>query len=177
MLCKIAEFLDEAHRLMVDEGYDSVFSVCRQKKFRWSEQPQQQPRLGLRPQDDDDADEVGDVEGRLNPDQPEVVHSVKRQTTCLTTTTRPLNFRPRDRPRRQDWRGDLVENGMFYFARRSLVLDDGLLQGGKHVAYVETPVSLSLEIDTSLDLALAETIVQHEAVQPYTPEAEASEVV
>ena len=32
-----AEFLAEAYRLMVDEQYDSVFSVYRQKKFRWSE--------------------------------------------------------------------------------------------------------------------------------------------
>ena len=35
--------------------------------------------------------------------------------------TRPLNFDPAKRPRRQDWLGDLVENGMFYFARRHLV--------------------------------------------------------
>ena len=34
---------------------------------------------------------------------------------------RALNFNPGRRPRRQDWKGDLVENGMFYFARRSLV--------------------------------------------------------
>ena len=43
--------------------------------------------------------------------------------------TVPLNFDPARRPRRQDWPGDLVENGMFYFARRELVLDHGVLQG------------------------------------------------
>ena len=43
--------------------------------------------------------------------------------------TVPLNFDPANRPRRQDWPGDLVENGMFYFARRELVLDHGVLQG------------------------------------------------
>ena len=43
--------------------------------------------------------------------------------------TSPLNFDPANRPRRQDWSGDLVENGMFYFARRELVLEHGILQG------------------------------------------------
>ena len=43
--------------------------------------------------------------------------------------TVPLNFDPANRPRRQDWPGDLVENGMFYFARREVVLDHGVLQG------------------------------------------------
>jgi CMP-N-acetylneuraminic acid synthetase len=55
----------------------------------------------------------------------------------------------------QDWSGDLVENGMFYFARRKLVLESGLLQGGERCAYVEVPQELSLEIDSPLDLAFA----------------------
>jgi N-acylneuraminate cytidylyltransferase len=42
----------------------------------------------------------------------------------------PLNFDPKRRPRRQDWDGELLENGMFYFATKSLI-DYGLLQGGR----------------------------------------------
>jgi len=42
--------------------------------------------------------------------------------------TQPLNFDQGKRPRRQDWSGELVENGMFYFVRRQIVVD-GLLQG------------------------------------------------
>lgn len=34
----------------------------------------------------------------------------------------PLNLNPLKRPRRQDWRGELVETGMFYFATRQLIL-------------------------------------------------------
>ncbi|XP_021938696.1 N-acylneuraminate cytidylyltransferase A [Zootermopsis nevadensis] len=41
----------------------------------------------------------------------------------------PLNFNPKRRPRRQDWDGELVENGMFYFATKNLI-NYGLLQGG-----------------------------------------------
>ncbi|XP_034248349.1 N-acylneuraminate cytidylyltransferase [Thrips palmi] len=40
------------------------------------------------------------------------------------------NFDPARRPRRQDWSGELVENGMFYFVARHLV-EEGLLQGGR----------------------------------------------
>ena len=88
--CLNSDFLAEAHRLIVEEDYDSVFSVCRQKKLRWSESDSQ---------------------------------SHKRKT-------RPLNFDPGKRPRRQDpGGGDLVENGMFYFAKRDLIETCGLLQG------------------------------------------------
>jgi CMP-N-acetylneuraminic acid synthetase len=123
--------------MVEEENYDSVFSVCRQKKFRWSESSS----------------------------------SCDSSSSChrsTTTTTRPLNFDPCKRPRRQDWAGDLVENGMFYFAKRGLVVDNNLLQGGKKCAHVEVDSKLSLEIDSSLDLALAEQIVLHEGIEPYT---------
>ncbi|CAG9865276.1 unnamed protein product [Phyllotreta striolata] len=42
----------------------------------------------------------------------------------------PVNFEASRRPRRQDWNGDLVENGMFYFATRRLI-GKGLLQSDK----------------------------------------------
>jgi N-acylneuraminate cytidylyltransferase len=42
----------------------------------------------------------------------------------------PLNFNPKRRPRRQDWKGELLENGMFYFATKNLI-SYGLLQGGR----------------------------------------------
>merc|ERR1719373_119816 len=93
-------------------GYDSVFSVTRSKKLRWSEME------------------------------------------CKEGTTSPVNFDPRNRPRRQDYKGDIVENGMFYFSRRDL-LESGLFQGGK-CGFVEIPQEYSVEIDTPFDLAFAE---------------------
>ena len=77
-----------------------------------------------------------------------------------------LNFNPGQRPRRQDWKGDLVENGMFYFARRSLV-ESGVLQGGK-CTFVEVPSKFSLEIDSGLDLALAEQTAAYENLSPFS---------
>lgn len=35
--------------------------------------------------------------------------------------TEPLNLNPAKRPRRQDWDGELYENGSFYFAKRHLI--------------------------------------------------------
>lgn len=56
---------------------------------------------------------------------------------------------------------------MFYFVKRSLVLDQRLLQGGPKCTYIEVDSKLSLEIDSSLDLALAEQVVLHEGFEPY----------
>lgn len=42
-----------------------------------------------------------------------------------------INFDPQKRPRRQDWPGELIETGMFYFMRRNLV-DMGILQNDRY---------------------------------------------
>ena len=36
----------------------------------------------------------------------------------------PLNFDPKNRPRRQDWKGEFVENGMFYMAKTKIILNN-----------------------------------------------------
>ncbi|MED6243888.1 hypothetical protein ATANTOWER_029311 [Ataeniobius toweri] len=43
-------------------------------------------------------------------------------------STQPENLDPWNRPRRQDWDGDLYENGSFYFATRDLIMNEGCLQ-------------------------------------------------
>ncbi|MEQ2170039.1 hypothetical protein GOODEAATRI_031176, partial [Goodea atripinnis] len=43
-------------------------------------------------------------------------------------STQPENLDPRNRPRRQDWDGELYENGSFYFATRDLIMNEGYLQ-------------------------------------------------
>ncbi|KAI1882313.1 hypothetical protein AGOR_G00249390 [Albula goreensis] len=68
--------------------------------------------------------------------------------------TEPLNLNPAKRPRRQDWAGELVENGSFYFATRQLIEND-LLQGGK-IAYFEMLPEYSVDIDVDIDWPVAE---------------------
>ncbi|XP_060101899.1 N-acylneuraminate cytidylyltransferase [Heteronotia binoei] len=68
--------------------------------------------------------------------------------------TKPQNLNPAKRPRRQDWDGELYENGSFYFAKRSLI-DKGYLQGGK-MAYYEMRAEHSVDIDVDIDWPIAE---------------------
>lgn len=88
------------------------------------------------------------------------------KNTKTKPRTKALNFDPVHRPRRQDWKGDLVENGMLYFAKRHLIENERVLQGGK-CTYIEVPSTLSIEIDSSLDLAHAEQTVVHEGLLPF----------
>uniref|UniRef100_A0A8C6TE93 N-acylneuraminate cytidylyltransferase n=1 Tax=Neogobius melanostomus TaxID=47308 RepID=A0A8C6TE93_9GOBI len=69
--------------------------------------------------------------------------------------TRPLNLDPHNRPRRQDWDGELCESGSFYFTQRELIEEQGLLQGGK-VAYYEVRPEYSVDIDVDIDWPVAE---------------------
>ncbi|CAM1291460.1 CMAS (predicted) [Pycnogonum litorale] len=106
--------LDRAYQLMMEGGYDSVFSVTRTRQLRWKE--------------------VGEGE-----------------------STVPLNFDPRSRVRRQEWNGELAENGAFYFAKRAILLD-GLFQGGR-CCYVEMPSECSVDIDDVRDCIVAEQLL------------------
>ncbi|XP_006814772.1 N-acylneuraminate cytidylyltransferase-like [Saccoglossus kowalevskii] len=103
--------LQEAVRMIRNEGYDSVFGVTRKHLFRWTE-----AKNGAE--------------------------------------TKAENLDPKNRPRRQDWDGELFENGQFYMFTREL-LDQGLIQGGK-IGYYEMEPQYSVDIDTDLDWPIAE---------------------
>ncbi|RXN19765.1 N-acylneuraminate cytidylyltransferase-like protein [Labeo rohita] len=75
-----------------------------------------------------------------------------KEGDCQCTTA--LNLNPAHRPRRQDWSGELCENGSFYFATRKLI-DKGLLQGGK-MKYFEMKPEHSVDIDVDIDWPVAE---------------------
>lgn len=48
----------------------------------------------------------------------------------------PINFDRENRPRRQDWRGELIETGMFYFSRRKLIEQMGVFQNERFVDFL-----------------------------------------
>ncbi|KAI5094163.1 N-acylneuraminate cytidylyltransferase A [Silurus meridionalis] len=81
-------------------------------------------------------------------------HHFRWKETKKGEATEPLNLNPSCRPRRQDWDGELCENGSFYFATKDLI-NKGLLQGGK-VAYFEMPPENSVDIDVDIDWPVAE---------------------
>ncbi|MCJ8748342.1 hypothetical protein PDJAM_G00163920 [Pangasius djambal] len=65
----------------------------------------------------------------------------------------PLNLDTARRPRRQDWPGEICENGSFYFTRREL-LEKGLQQAGR-IAYYEMLPEHSVDIDVDIDWPVA----------------------
>ncbi|XP_029311275.1 N-acylneuraminate cytidylyltransferase A [Cottoperca gobio] len=77
---------------------------------------------------------------------------IKKGSNEMTT---PYNLDPTNRPRRQDWDGELCENGSFYFTNRDLVLNKGHSQGGK-LGYYEMLPEYSVDIDVDIDWPVAE---------------------
>lgn len=62
----------------------------------------------------------------------------------------PLNYDPQRRPRRQEFRGTLMENGAFYIIRASLLTETKCRLGGQ-IGLYEMPEDTALEIDTPED--------------------------
>jgi hypothetical protein len=56
-------------------------------------------------------------------------------------------------------------------------VEDGVLQGGCLCTYVEVPKELSIEIDTTLDLAFAEQIRFHLGLEPMVDKCENSKAL
>ncbi|XP_055676721.1 N-acylneuraminate cytidylyltransferase [Lutzomyia longipalpis] len=104
-------------------------------------------------------------------------HELFQEADCVFSVTRshklrwklingkliPVNFNLSNRPRRQDWDGDFLEAGMFYFAKRKL-LDLGIFQTNS-CKFVEIDPEDSLEIDKQADLELAECLLNARKVE------------
>ncbi len=72
------------------------------------------------------------------------------------------NYDPGQRPRRQDWSGELVENGAFYIcSREGLLKSKSRLHG--QVAYWKMPGHTAVEIDTPDDWEILEALVHGRA--------------
>ena len=68
-----------------------------------------------------------------------------------------LDYNPAKRPRRQDWQGQLVENGAFYLTRAATLKDTGSRLGGK-IAHYEMPEHTYQEIDSQVDLEIMQKL-------------------
>jgi YrbI family 3-deoxy-D-manno-octulosonate 8-phosphate phosphatase len=66
----------------------------------------------------------------------------------------PFNYTPDARPRRQDWDGELFENGAFYITRRVALLESGCRLSGRTLAYEMSPRT-GLELDEPHDWEVA----------------------
>ncbi|GAA4828591.1 HAD hydrolase family protein [Paenibacillus vulneris] len=69
----------------------------------------------------------------------------------------PINYNPMERPRRQENKGFLVENGCFYITSRSKLLSTGCRISGKITLY-EMKEETYFEIDEEADWLIAEQL-------------------
>jgi len=67
----------------------------------------------------------------------------------------PLNYNPKNRPRRQDFKGILMENGAFYIVDRETLLTEKCRLGGKIILY-EMPTYSMFELDEPEDFKIVE---------------------
>lgn len=72
---------------------------------------------------------------------------------------KPLNYSPRDRPRRQDFDGYLVENGAFYITKTELLKKTGVRISGE-IGLYEMPEDTYFEIDAPEDWIIVENLLK-----------------
>lgn len=70
----------------------------------------------------------------------------------------PVNYSPSSRPRRQDFKGTLMENGAFYLTRKNTLEDERCRLGGK-IGIYEMSEETAVEIDEPEDWARVEKIL------------------
>jgi N-acylneuraminate cytidylyltransferase len=70
----------------------------------------------------------------------------------------PINYDPLHRPRRQDFRGTLMENGAFYITRHDILEQHQCRLGGK-IGIYEMDESTAVEIDEPEDWVLVERLL------------------
>lgn len=71
---------------------------------------------------------------------------------------RALNYRPEARPRRQDWDGELFENGAFYISSRELLLTTGCRLHGRVAPFIMAPET-AVELDAPEDWDTIEALL------------------
>lgn len=71
-----------------------------------------------------------------------------------------VNYDYRNRPRRQDFTGQFIENGAVYGTTKAQFLDSGIRIGGK-IAIVEMPEDTLMEIDEPHDWTIIEACIEN----------------
>mmetsp|Transcript_5456 Transcript_5456/g.12901 ORF Transcript_5456/g.12901 Transcript_5456/m.12901 type:complete len:230 (+) Transcript_5456:105-794(+) len=82
-----------------------------------------------------------------------------------TKEAKAKNYDPLTRPRRQDWNGELIENGAFYFTDKALLEKNECRLGGKMVLY-EMPEHTLVELDSMVDWDIMQSLVTEHGYKP-----------
>jgi N-acylneuraminate cytidylyltransferase len=73
----------------------------------------------------------------------------------------PLNYDPKERPRRQDFKGHFVENGAFYITKRRALLESKCRISG-NIGLYEMPSNTYFEIDEPEDWIIIEEFLKRQ---------------
>ncbi len=73
---------------------------------------------------------------------------------------KPVNYDYRNRPRRQEWDGIVVENGSCYINSVGNILNDHCRLSGK-IAWYEMPPQTAYEIDEEIDWVIIENLMKN----------------
>eukprot|EP00812_Abedinium_dasypus_P006021 NODE_1758_length_1068_cov_308.948667.p1 GENE.NODE_1758_length_1068_cov_308.948667~~NODE_1758_length_1068_cov_308.948667.p1 ORF type:complete len:302 (-),score=108.59 NODE_1758_length_1068_cov_308.948667:146-1015(-) len=76
-----------------------------------------------------------------------------------TSEATPVNYNPAKRPLRQEWDGELIENGAFYFTSKALFDKEQCRLGGKMALY-EMPEHTFVELDSPVDWEVVSGLCQ-----------------
>lgn len=87
-----------------------------------------------------------------------IVSATRSHSFRWTASGDPLNYEPRERPRRQNWAGEFVENGAIYVSERRAYMD-ALNRCLPPVRILEMAPESAIEIDSELDLLLADAVL------------------
>lgn len=87
-----------------------------------------------------------------------LLSAVREHRFRWNAESQPLNYDPAKRPRRQDWAGEWVESGAFYFTRVEQFARSRCRVGGRILLH-ELDASRALEIDSAEDLAAARAML------------------
>ncbi len=79
---------------------------------------------------------------------------------------KPLNYDPFKRPMRQQFAGSFMENGAFYFTRRT-ILDKYQSRLGGKIGIYEMPADTAVEIDEPEDWTVVEDLLRRRKSDPF----------
>ncbi|CAK0830682.1 unnamed protein product [Prorocentrum cordatum] len=92
-------------------------------------------------------------------------HRFLWEVDAETGEARAKNYDPQTRPRRQDWDGELVENGAFYLTTKAQFDATQCRLGGKMALY-EMPEHTFVEIDSPTDWQILEGLAREHGYSP-----------
>lgn len=105
-----------------------------------------------------------------------VVRSRRFRWNANGSDIEPGNYDPQHRPRRQEWPGELVENGAFYISSREQVLATGCRVSGRIIAQ-EMPEETLYELDEPNDWTIIEQLLQARIVRQFKAGAQRPRII